>query len=308
MEKRVSCIVAKEEEGETLERILRGRLGLTRKEISRAKFRAQGILVNGEQKKVIYRVEEGDRVEVLLEEAGAVSAQLLGTAVPLNVLYEDEDLLAVEKPAGLVAHPTGAHYADTLANQAAAYLRKKGEDSVIRMLGRLDKETSGVVLFAKNRAAALRLARQRETGEFTKTYLAVTDGNPLEESGRIDTPIGPDPKRKGKMRTDESGKEARTEYEVLFRDEKRGEALLRVRIFTGRTHQIRVHLSSIGCPLLGDTLYGTGRKSVFERAALHAEKVSLTKPFTGEALTLCAELPEDFKAFLDCAGEAPVLK
>ena len=305
MEKKITYIAQEKDAGRCLENILKKDMGLTAKEISRAKFREHGICVNGERKKVKDRVTPGDTIEVLLETKEEVSEHLVAQAGALCILYEDKDVIVLDKPAGLVEHPTGAHYADTLANRLAAYLREKREDSVIRIVGRLDKETSGVVLAVKNRAAALRLERQRESGMFSKTYLAVTEGIPEPHAGWIRTPIGPEPERKGKMRTypealetvNRDGqcsavKKASTHYEVL--KTKDGRALVRLQLETGRTHQIRVHMASLGCPLAGDPLYGN---SAEQRMLLHALRLRFLQPFSGKECLIETQIPKEFASY-----------
>jgi len=306
MEKKLTYVAKEKDEGRLLDQILRKELGLTAAEISRAKFRENGICVNGERKKVIARICSGDRVEVLLETKEDTSYHLVSHEGELRILYEDKDVIVLDKPAGLVVHPTGAHFSDTLANRLAAHLRKKGEDSVIRILGRLDKDTSGVVLAAKNRAAALRLERQRETGSLQKTYLAVTEGIPEPRNGCVRKLIGPDPTRKGKMQVSSEGacaealdktyKKAVTYYDVL--KERHDRALVRLDLLTGRTHQIRVHMASIGCPLVGDPLYGKvsedrGVQNA-DRMLLHAEKLRFLQPFSREEIIVEAPLPDEF--------------
>lgn len=311
MEKKLRFTVGEEDGGSRLECILRVRMGLSRREISRAKFLEHGICVDGVSRKVNYQVKAGERIEVLLEDRQASSSHLIPTEEALRVFYEDEDVIVMEKPAGLVVHPAGGYYTDTLANRLAAYLREKQQDSVIRIMGRLDKDTSGLVLAVKNKAAGSRLERQRSSGEFYKTYLAVTQGIPYPECGRIEKPIAPDPEQKGKMRIDAAGKQAVTQYEVIKRSD-RG-ALVRVRIFTGRTHQIRVHMASIGCPLKGDVLYGrncgcetnrnrlipTEEQEQMLRLALHAQTLHFCQPFTGAKLTVTAPISEEELGYAD---------
>lgn len=316
MEKKVSGIAEKEDAGIRLEHFLRRRMYLTKNEISRAKFRPGGICVNGERRKVNVLLEAGDLVEVLLETEGEVSEGLKAFAGSLAVLYEDQDVIVVDKPSGLTVHPVGRADGDTLANRLAAYLRGKGEDSVIRIFGRLDKDTSGVVLAVKNRGAAVRLERQREKGQLFKNYLAIAEGVPEPGEGKIDKPLGAVPGERNRMRISQEGKRAITYYTLLDevhlprrecvweapggynlldqREEKKY-ALVSLRLETGRTHQIRVHMASAGCPLLGDPLYGNGAVPGMERTALHAWRIHFLQPFTEEELQVEAPLPEDMK-------------
>lgn len=291
-----------------------------------------------------------------LENVSDASAHLVEhTAIP-EILYEDADILVVNKPAGILVHPVGGHYDDTLSNMVAAYFREKGEHVVIRPIGRLDKDTSGAVLFAKNKIAAAWFSAERTTAEnltaahvfasgsttanygsysdetsdsgsaplkgFEKEYLALVHGTfPVgQQTGEIHTPLSQCPGRPLKMQPDPlNGKEAHTFYEVktsyppnaasysavsasLCTDASSlpSSTLLNIKITTGRTHQIRVHMASIGHPLLGDFLYGTAPNpgDVFQRAALHAAALSFTHPFTHKQLKITAPLPEDFRNFL----------
>lgn len=302
----MTCVVQKEDAGRILKHFLKTPMGLSQREISRAKFREDGIRINGARRKVNAALLEGDRVEVLLETKREVSTGLTASPEPLKVLYEDEDLLVADKPSGLKIHPNRKSDGDTLANRLAAYLREQGQDSVIRIVGRLDQDTSGVLLAVKNRAAGARLARQREQGILRKTYLALVQGAPKEESGWIRLPIGPDLEHRGRMRISTDGKPASTWYETVAVPEQ-GVSLLRLRIETGRTHQIRVHMAAIGCPLLGDPIYGdaalaksgevceTGTPPKMKRAALHAAELSFLQPFTGARICVKAGLPEDMR-------------
>ena len=220
MQRCIEKTVSAEYDGSTLQHFLREGMGLTRKEISRAKFLPDGICVDGERKKVTTRVQAGRLVKVRTEREDAVSAHLEASDVALEILYEDADVLVVNKPAGISVHPSGRQtfLADTLANRLVSYLRKKGEEGVIRIVGRLDRDTSGVVLAAKNRTAAARLMRQREEGKLRKTYLALTDGIPKPERGSICKSLRPNPADKTRMQVcpsgDAQGKYAKTCYEL----------------------------------------------------------------------------------------------
>lgn len=285
--------VAEEAAGQSVERFLRIGLGLSRKQISRLKFREEGIRLNGLRQRVTQTLHTGDLLEVRLETGGekAGKVEACSGIGKLKILYEDRDLLAVEKPAGLVCHPSHGHWRDTLSNLAAAYLREQGTGGMIRLLGRLDKDTSGILLFAKNREAAGILARQRGDGNLEKTYLALAEGCPEPAEGTVDAPIQRIPGELMKMQVSPKGKAARTHYRVLRVWEKNGrkKALLQLKLEQGRTHQIRVHMAYLGCPLEGDPLYGTDPRG--KGALLHAWKLRFAQPFTGQKIVLETELP-----------------
>ena len=242
------------------------------------------------------KLQPGEFLELSVEEEGKSSGQLIPAEGIISILYEDEDLIVVNKPAGILVHPAGGHYQDTLANLLMGYFRKKGEIPVLRSIGRLDKDTSGAVLFAKAKLAAARLSVDREQGRYGKEYLALAEGHFAEKAGEIHFPISQVP-GSSPIRMElnpENGKEAHT-YWNLERQFQEA-ALLRVHITTGRTHQIRVHLAGIGHPLLGDPLYGKTCGG-FSRAALHAWRLRLEQPVTGEKLVIEAPVPGDFKKY-----------
>ncbi|MGI6012549.1 MAG: RluA family pseudouridine synthase [Ruminococcus sp.] len=273
-----------------LKDFLRKEMGLTKRQISQAKFRKEGIRVNGQRAKVNRLLNAGDEVDVLLEEEGNVSHIPLWKKSP-RILYEDGDLLIIDKPAGMVSHPAHGHYCDTAANMAAAYLEGKGQKGVIRPVGRLDKDTSGILVFAKNQAAAARVTKQREKGICEKEYLALVSGKMTKPSGSICMPLRKVPGELMRMEVcEKGGMTAVTHFQVL--EERDDASLLSVKIETGRTHQIRVHMAWMGHPLLGDRLYGND-DNVRERAALHAWKLTLRQPFTGEKIQLETEVPAD---------------
>lgn len=276
-----------QDDGIRLELILKRRLGLSARQIRQLKFLSDGITVNGNRERIVYSVRSGDRIRVTFSEQNRNVQELPFLEKPLHILYEDEDLLVVDKKAGEVCHPAHGHYQDTLANQTAAYLAGRGaEKAPVRCIGRLDKDTSGTLLFAKNRLAAERLARQKEEGVFRKEYLALVNGlfSSSERSGEICLPIAPLPGSLMKMQVADNGKRALTRYEVLCSD--RHCSLVLCRIETGRTHQIRVHMAAIGHPLLGDPLYGNDTHVSSTRTALHAWRLYLKQPVTGEELMM----------------------
>ncbi len=336
MEKRIARKVTPDEDGMMLGKFLRFCMSLSKKEISRSKFLENGICVNGERKKVTAVLKAEDIVEVWLGAGEDTSPQLRSSEKELDILYEDGDVIVLNKPAGLSVHPAGrkSWEGDTLANRLAFYLRNKGEDSIIRIFGRLDKDTSGVVLAAKSRAAAGRLEGQRENGILKKTYLAVCQGVPPEKEGEICALLAPVPEDRRRMRVSEDGKSAKTHYQVLktWEDNREPEgegvcggqgrsrrrsrySLVRLRLETGRMHQIRVHMAYIGCPLLGDPLYGkglhwdTGRTEepketgLIGRTALHAAELAFFQPFTGKELRISAPVPKDIARILEFVVE-----
>lgn len=356
---------------------LRTQAGLTKKQISQAKFRPSGVQKNGQQCRVTETAYPGDQITVCLETDDVDSLHLESSSFTissdsrsfplstdsgsysdstasefagsdanshiyhspsttsqllpeLEILYEDQDILAVNKPAGLVTHPSGSHYSDSLSNQVAAYFRSKDEPTKVRSIGRLDKETSGILLFARNQTAAARLQKQRENGISEKTYLAAVSGSMLEDTDgtfhAITTPLAPDPDNRLKMVISPGSslpgsKPAVTLYSVLKSTapgSRISASLVMLRLKTGRTHQIRVHMASLGHPLLGDSLYHlSDTTNLFSRAALHAWKLKFHPPFpAGETtsgilssipctenakkeISLEAPLPEDFKKFYE---------
>ncbi len=276
--------------GRTAGDVIRREFRLVAHDIARAKYRTEnGITVNGVQVMVNRRLAEGDELRVVL--ANELPGKIVPVPGPLAVLYEDEDMLAVDKPAGVVVHPSHGHFADTLANYVAQYYIDEGDPHEVRTVGRLDKDTSGVLLFGKNRTACAHLTEQAACGLSEKTYLALASGTFPGEEGTVEAPISREYEEKIRRVVREDGDHALTHYRVLRQMEDR--ALLSVRIETGRTHQIRVHMAHIGHPLVGDPIYGTASE-VIRRAALHARRLVCRQPFTGERIVLESPLPEDF--------------
>ncbi|MBQ0059466.1 MAG: RluA family pseudouridine synthase [Lachnospiraceae bacterium] len=298
-----------EDEGKNIRQIVKEQFGLVDHDISRAKYRQDGICLNGQRVFVNTQVACGDQVRIRIEDQP--NGRIVPTPGPLTILYEDDDLIAVDKPAGIVVHPSHGHYRDSLGNYIAAYYEAKGEPHDIRTIGRLDMETSGVILYGKTRSAVYLLNQQHEKGLYGKTYLALFSGNISTPSGRFDGPIGRVPEVKLKRMVRPDGDEAHTFYEILENGPTCG--LARVKITTGRTHQIRVHFANDGHPLLGDLLYGDAENDVdsltaahsalagqegIRRAALHCHEVHFRKPFTGEEIHLRSALPEDMAAYI----------
>lgn len=212
------------------------------------------------------------------------------------MVYEDGDLLVVNKAPGLPVHPGPGHYSDTLCNYIAHYYKISGISGDIHLVHRLDKGTSGLMVVAKHPHAQERLKLQLHTPAFRRIYLAVCDGTPEPPQGVVDAPIGRVPDSLIARRVDPAGQWARTRYQVL--ETAHGRSLVELELDSGRTHQIRVHMAHLGCPLTGDFLYGTEDQSLITRPALHSAQLFLAHPVTGEGLRFQLPLPPDMAALL----------
>ena len=254
------------------------------------------ITVNGRKEKSSYKVQEGDKVEI--EEEPAKDIELRAQNIPLEILYEDNDIIVVNKPKGMVVHPANGNPDGTLVN-AVMSIRKdslSGIGGEIRpgIVHRLDKNTSGAIIIAKNDKAHINLSEQLKNHEIKKTYIALVRGIVKENNATINMPIARSKKDRKKMDVDKNGKEAITHFTVLNRFTDC--TLLEVNIETGRTHQIRVHLSHIGYPIIGDDVYSNGKnKWNIEGQCLHAKSLDFRHPITGKHIHIEAELPEYFR-------------
>ncbi|MBR2410497.1 MAG: RluA family pseudouridine synthase [Clostridia bacterium] len=288
MARKIEYTVPEELNGEKLIVVLRGYLKISARLLPKLKNDPEGLLCNGENIRTVDRVKRGDIITVTFpdEECFIEPSDTNG----LSVVYEDEDILIVNKSADIAMHPTHNHQGDTLANKIAAYFKEKGRNAVFRAVGRLDKCTSGLVIIALNSHSASILSENVE-----KEYLALAGGE-YKGCGTINKSIiRPDPMKTYRW-VGEDGEYAVTHWEALKTDGKR--TLVKVRLETGRTHQIRVHFASEGTPLVGDEMYGSKDLSV-SRAALHCHKLSFCHPITKERLTFEAPLPEDMKKIAD---------
>lgn len=216
----------------------------------------------------------------------------------LEVLFEDEHLLVVQKPAGRPTHPNEKGQTGTLANLVAFHFQANGEEKRVRHIHRLDQDTSGTVIFAKHRLAHAVLDQMLSKKAINRTYLAIAQGLFKKKKGTIQAAIGRDKHHAVRRRVSPTGQSAKTHYEVLKLNKRLQMTAVKLRLETGRTHQIRVHLSSLGHPLAGDTLYG-GKRDLINRCALHAKQVDMNHPFTGEKLTIEAPLPPDMAELMD---------
>lgn len=258
------------------------------------------VLVNGEPKKSSYRLEDGDEVTADLPELK--SPDIEPENIPLDILYEDDSILMVNKPKGMVVHPSAGHYTGTLVNAVLWHCQGQlsGINGVSRpgIVHRIDKDTTGVLVVCKNDTAHNAVAAQLKEHSITRKYRAIVHGVIKEDEGTVDAPIGRHPTERKKMASGvKNGKRAVTHYRVLERFQ--GYTYVECQLETGRTHQIRVHMASIHHPLLGDTVYGPAKDSHhLEGQTLHAMVLGLIHPVTGEYLEVEAPLPEYFENLL----------
>lgn len=264
-------------------------LGFSHRLITKLKQTPDGILLNGEHIRTIDPMSEGDVLEINLPTDKKESISI-PVEMPLDIIYEDDDILVLNKPAMLAVHESHNHLGDTLSNAVAFHLKKEGKPSVFRAVGRLDKGTSGLMVCALNRYAASRLS-----GKIKKQYLAIATGI-YEGEGTIDAPIyRPDPILT--VRTvDERGEKAVTHWKALKNDGKN--TILRVKLETGRTHQIRVHFASLGTPLVGDTMYGTPDERICHQA-LHCCECRFMHPVKNEEMHFFCDMPDDMKSIIE---------
>ena len=287
--------VLPEEEGRMVKGILRGSLQLSYTLLKSLKWRENAILLNGQSVHVNAIVHAGDVVSVALSErTPREDLYCENTAAP-NIVYEDEDLLVLNKPAGVAMHPKADDAAaPSLAAMLTGYL---GEGSVPHFVSRLDKGTSGLLIAAKSGYVHDRLRRALHSSELRREYRAVAVGQVTPPRGVIDAPIGRADGSIIRRCVREDGLVSRTEYEVLQTTERF--TLLRLRPETGRTHQLRVHMAYLGHPLAGDWLYGTEDKTLIARPALHSYELWFTQPITGQELHFTAPIPQDMQRLLE---------
>ena len=281
--------------GLTVKEYLSGRLGYSGAMIKKLKFSEGGILVNGSFVTVRYEMKKGDVLTLGVEDKESdVSPYTVPVDLPIDVIFEDEWVTAVNKPAGMPAHPSHGHRTDTVSNALA--FRYRDRSYVFRPVNRLDRDTSGCMLTSNTRDASYKMYRAMREGKIEKTYVAVADGTMAEGEGYWDQPIGRSPTSIITRRVDATGKPSVTKYRVLA---SRGEkTLLLVRPETGRTHQIRVHAANAGRPLTGDDLYGLPSEAI-SRQALHCAATVFPHPATGERVALFAPLPDDMAALTE---------
>lgn len=292
--------ITEEQEEERLDKILSILIDSLTRSFLQKLIKDEQVLVNGHPAKGSYRVQAEDEIVVSLPEA--VAPDIVPENIPLEVLYEDKDVIVVNKPKGMVVHPAAGHYTGTLVNALLFHCGNElsGINGVLRpgIVHRIDRDTTGSIIVCKNDMAHQSIAEQLKEHSVTRRYHAICCGTLREETGTIDRPIGRHPHDRKKMAVNENnGKEAVTHYRVLQHFEKY--TYIECVLETGRTHQIRVHMASIGHPLLGDNVYN-GSKCPFslQGQTLHAKILGFRHPATGEYIEIDAPLPDYFKHLL----------
>lgn len=297
-------IVKQEDQGKRLDTYISNQNNdLTRTAVQRL-IEQEKILVNGKKRKVAYKVTEGDMV--IIEETEAQMIELKAQEIPIDIIYEDSDIIVVNKPKGMVVHPANGNPDGTLVNAIMAICKDSlsGIGGEIRpgIVHRLDKDTSGLLIVAKNDKAHVNMSEQIKNHEVKKTYIALVRGIVKENEATIDMPIGRSRSDRKKMAVDKNGRNAVTHIKVLKRYDKY--TLLEINIETGRTHQIRVHLSHIGYPIIGDYIYSNGKNEFgVVGQCLHAKCLEFKHPVTGKEMKLEAPLPDYFEDILKKMNE-----
>lgn len=293
--RRLDWTVPPQCQGVKVDTLLKRHLGLSGTVVRRIKWLEDGILVDGVRVNTRFVPQPGQVLSVRLSDPERQSG-VVPAPGELDIVYEDEDLIVLNKAPGVSVHPGPGHYSDTLGNFLVDYYEKSGQEADFHPVHRLDRGTSGLLVVAKHPHAQERLKGQLHTPAFRRIYLAVCEGVPAPPSGVIDAPLGPVEGSLMAQQVRLDGKNARTHYEVI--EAVQGRSLVRLELETGRTHQIRVHLAHLGYPLTGDFLYGTETAELPGRFALHSASIRLLQPVTGEEIALEAPLPPELAALL----------
>lgn len=296
MEKRLNVTVPQSMDGKTVKDVTRSVLSLSSTRLKKAKRIEGGVRVNGQNVFVTYTVHAGDEISIVIEEENAVSENVVPVFGALDIVYEDEHLMVLNKPANMPVHPSAGHYTDSLANLYAGTV-----GGVFRPVNRLDAGTSGLMVAARNAHVHALLCKSLHSGDFERRYLAVAEGRFAQQCGTVDAPIARAEGSAIRRCVAQDGQRAVTHFRVLRNTERF--SLVELVLETGRTHQIRVHMSHIGHPLAGDFLYGTEDENLIRRAALHAWHIRLKHPITGEMLEFRQDMPEDMRALIGQEAE-----
>lgn len=301
-------IIKKEDQNQRVDAYLsRQNQDLSRVAIQRL-IENEKVLVNQKKTKASYKIQEGDSITLEQEEPKEI--ELKAQSIPIEIIYEDNDIIVVNKPKGMVVHPANGNPDGTLVNAIMAICRDSlsGIGGEIRpgIVHRIDKDTSGILIVAKNDKAHIKLSEQIKNHEIEKTYIALVRGIVKEQEATINMPIGRSTQNRKKMAVTKNGKQAVTHFKVINRCLQENVTLLEIKIETGRTHQIRVHLSQIGYPIIGDNIYSNGKnKWGIEGQCLHAKSLKFKHPTTGKEMYLEAKLPQYFNELLYTIWDVP---
>ena len=293
--RRLELSIPPELAGIKVDTLLKRHLNLSGTVVRRIKWLPDGILVDGQRVNTRFLPRAGQVLSVRLDDPQRRSG-IVPAPGPLDILYEDGDMVVLNKAPGVSVHPGPGHFDDTIGNFLLWYYDLEGETADFHPVHRLDRGTSGLLAAAKHPHAQEVLKNQLHTNAFRRTYLAICEGVPQPEEGTIQAPLGPKPGSLMEQMVCPDGQFARTRYRVLGTYGRR--ALVELELDTGRTHQIRVHMAYMGHPLTGDFLYGREDKRLIGRPALHSWKLSLCHPITGEQLTFASPLPQDMEKLL----------
>ncbi len=287
--------IVKENKYQSINQILKQKFKISAR-LQHKLITSKQIFLNGNQADSRIAPQINDVITVNLD-FNEESENIIPTPIPLNIIYEDEALLILDKPAGIAVHPSISHYTDSLANGVKYYFDTIGLKRKIRPVNRLDLNTSGLIVFAKNEYVQECLIQQMQTNEFKKEYLAIVHGIFENVQGTINLPIARKENSIIERCISENGQEAITHYEVLKTSNDL--SLVHCILQTGRTHQIRVHMSAIGHSLVGDTLYGSDFSDPITRQALHSYKISFIHPISHQIVSFTSELPDDIKSSIE---------
>ena len=293
MERILDYRISADEAGVSIKDFLKAK-GYSRQNLVELKKMKESILVNGKWEYVTCRLQEGDHLRIHIREKES-SEKIVPVELAFEIMYEDEDILVINKPADMPTHPSLNNYDNTLANAVAYYFEKKGQTFCFRCINRLDRDTTGLTVLAKHMVSCSMLQDDMLQRRIIREYLAIVDGVLADDEGTIDAPIGrKDGSTIERMIDYEQGERAVTHYKVLER--RKDMTLVSLKLETGRTHQIRVHMASIGHPLIGDFLYHPGDDRM-GRQALHAWHLSFVHPITKEKMAWEAPVPDDMNSF-----------
>ena len=294
MERIITYHIDNTSTGLRIEQYLRRR-GYSYQNLTQLKKMPESILINGVWSYMRTPLKSGDILTVHIKEAES-SPNIPPVNLPLDIIYEDEDIIVVNKPAGMPVHPSLNNYENSLANALMYYYQEQGKPFIFRCTNRLDRDTSGLTVIAKHMVSSAILSNMGVRHEITREYLAIVRGELIPEEETVDAPIGRAESSLIERKIDfEKGEHAVTHYHVI--EEKNGHSLVSLTLETGRTHQIRVHMKHIGHPLIGDYLYNPDMEFI-SRQALHSYRLSFSHPTTGEQMDFTAPLPEDMRRVL----------